>query len=122
MIASETPYKLAEIIRETWPGLYKKPQKDYDKSSINILQNSTKKVMKFTVYSKDGCPYCTKVQQVLELAELQHVVYKLNVDFTKEEFYSEFGNGSTFPQVIVDDKHIGGCTDTVEYLKEQNLV
>ena len=79
--------------------------------------------MKFTVYSKDGCPYCTKVQQVLELAELPHVVYKLGVDFTKEEFYSEFGQGSTFPQVILNDQtHLGGCTDTVQYLKEQNLV
>jgi glutaredoxin 3 len=75
-----------------------------------------------TVYSKNGCPYCTKVQQVLELAELQHVVYKLGVDFSREEFYAEFGQGSTFPQVIVDEKHIGGCTDTVQYLKEQNLV
>jgi glutaredoxin len=78
--------------------------------------------MKFTVYSKDGCPYCTKVQQVLQLAELQHVVYKLNRDFTREEFYGKFGNGSTFPQVTVDEKNIGGCTDTVQYLKEQKLV
>ena len=68
--------------------------------------------MKFTVYSKDGCPYCTKVQQVLELTELPYVTYKLNTDFSREEFYAEFGQGSTFPQVIVDDKHI----------KEQNLV
>ena len=111
MITSETPYKLAEIIRDTWPQLY----------TLNNFQND-KKDMKFTVYSKDGCPYCTKVQQVLELAQLQHVVYKLNTDFTRDEFYSEFGEGSTFPQVIVDDKHIGGCTDTVQYLKEQNLV
>jgi len=78
--------------------------------------------MKFTVYSKDGCPYCTKVKQVLELAELQHVVYKHGVDFTREEFYNEFGHGSTFPQVIVDQEHIGGCTDTVQYLRENNLV
>jgi glutaredoxin len=111
MISSETPYKLAEIIRDTWPQLY----------SLNNFQNN-KKDMKFTVYSKDGCPYCTKVQQVLELAQLQHVVYKLNTDFTRDEFYAEFGEGSTFPQVIVNDKHIGGCTDTVQYLKEQNLV
>ncbi len=46
----------------------------------------------------------------------------LNEDFTKDQFYAEFGQGSTFPQVIVDDKHIGGCIDTVQYLKEQNLV
>ena len=78
--------------------------------------------MKFTIYSKDGCPYCTKVEQVLQLADLKHVVYKLNTDFTREEFYAEFCQGSTFPQVIVDDKHIGGCSDTVQYLKEQNLV
>lgn len=78
--------------------------------------------MNFTIYSKDGCPYCTKVQQVLELAGLAHVVYKLNTDFSREEFYSEFGQGSTFPQVIVNDSHIGGCSDTIQYLKEQKLV
>jgi glutaredoxin len=79
--------------------------------------------MKFTVYSKDGCPYCSRIQEVLELANLQHVVYKLNTDFTREEFYSEFGQGSTFPQVILNDQtHLGGCTDTVRYLQEQKLV
>ena len=30
MISSETPYKHAEIIRETWPGLYRKPKKTYN--------------------------------------------------------------------------------------------
>lgn len=78
--------------------------------------------MKFTVYSKDGCPYCTKIEQVLQLANLQYVVYKLGTDFTREEFYSEFGSGSTFPQVLLDDKHLGGCTDTVKYLQENNIV
>jgi glutaredoxin len=78
--------------------------------------------MKFTVYSKDGCPYCSKVEQVLQLASLDYVVYKLGENFTREQFYAEFGQGSTFPQVIVNDEHIGGCTDTVQYLKENNLV
>ena len=31
MISSETPYKLAEIIRDTWPGLYGKPEVSYNK-------------------------------------------------------------------------------------------
>jgi len=78
--------------------------------------------MTFTIYSRDGCPYCTKVTQVLQLAELKHVVYKLNRDFTREEFYEKFGNGSTFPQVLKDETHLGGCTDTVKYLREQKLV
>lgn len=79
--------------------------------------------MKFTVYSKDGCPYCSKIEQVLELTNLEHKVYKLNEDFTRDQFYSEFGQGSTFPQVILNDQeHLGGCTDTVKYLQEQNII
>ena len=78
--------------------------------------------MTFTVYSKDGCPYCSKIEQVLQLTNLEHVVYKLGEHFGREAFYSKFGEGSTFPQVIVDENHIGGCTDTIKYLKEQKIV
>jgi hypothetical protein len=31
MISSETPYKLAEIIRDTWPGLYRPSKIPYNK-------------------------------------------------------------------------------------------
>jgi len=76
----------------------------------------------FTVYSKDGCPYCTKVIEVLQLAGLSHRVYKLDEHFDKKSFYGQFGQGSTFPQVVIDSTNIGGCTDTVKYLKENSLV
>jgi glutaredoxin len=78
--------------------------------------------MTFVVYSKDGCPFCTKVQRVLELSEQKHVVYKLNEDYTRTEFYDKFGQGSTFPQVVLNETHLGGCTETVSYLRENNLV
>ena len=78
--------------------------------------------MNFTVYSKPECPYCYKVKQVLELTGSNFVVYNLNEDFTKEEFYIEFGEGSTFPQVLCDEKKLGGCTDTVKFLKERQVV
>jgi glutaredoxin-related protein len=50
------------------------------------------------------------------------VIYKLNRDFTREEFYDKFGEGSTFPRVVKDDELIGGCMETVKYLREQKLV
>tara|TARA_B100001248_G_scaffold81787_1_gene59547 strand:- start:867 stop:1103 length:237 start_codon:yes stop_codon:yes gene_type:complete len=78
--------------------------------------------MKFTVYSKNGCPYCNKVEKVLQLAKLQHVVYKLGTDFDREEFYSKFGEGSTFPRVTMDEEIIGGCSETVKFLREKNIV
>ena len=76
----------------------------------------------FTVYSREGCPYCTKVVKVLEMAGLNHVVYKLDEHFDKKSFYGQFGEGSTFPQVVVDSTNLGGCTETVKYLQEHNLV
>ncbi len=76
----------------------------------------------FTVFSKDGCPYCTKIQEVLDLAGLSYVTYKLGKDFDRKSFYGEFGEGSTFPQVVVNGKKLGGCTDTVKYLQEKQLV
>ena len=78
--------------------------------------------MNFTVYSKEGCPFCTKVVQVLQLAKLNHVVYELDDHFDRESFYGQFGQGSTFPQVVLNGTNLGGCTETVQYLKENKLV
>ena len=78
--------------------------------------------MNFTVYSKENCPYCTKIKQVLELSECKHIIYTLDQDFTREEFYAEFGEGSTFPQIICNDTKLGGCVDTIKFLKEQQIV
>ena len=78
--------------------------------------------MNFTVYSRDGCPYCVKIAEVLHLAELKHVIYKLDRDFDGESFYGQFGQGATFPQVVLNTENLGGCTETVQYLKENNLV
>ena len=78
--------------------------------------------MNFTVYSKDNCPFCKKIKMVLELTGSNFVVYNLNEHFTKEEFYSEFGEGSTFPQVLCDHEKLGGCVDTIQFLKEQKIV
>ena len=78
--------------------------------------------MNFTVYSKDGCPYCEKVTEVLDWTKLTYVVYNLGEHFDKNSFYEEFGNGSTFPQVQVDGKKLGGCVDTIKYLRENKIV
>ena len=78
--------------------------------------------MNFAVYTRDGCPYCTSVKQVLEGKGYNYVEYKLGVDFQREAFYNQFGQGATFPQVTLNSTNLGGCTDTVRYLKEQNLI
>lgn len=76
----------------------------------------------FAVYSKDGCPYCDKIQKVLEMTKQSFVVYKLGVDFDREQFYNEFGEGSTFPRVICNEELLGGCTETIQWLREQKVI
>ena len=78
--------------------------------------------MNFIVYSKENCPYCYKVKQVLELTGSDFDVITLGEDFTRQEFYAKFGHGSTFPQVVCDDKELGGCIDTIRFLREQQVI
>ena len=78
--------------------------------------------MNFAIFSKDGCPYCEKVKNVMELTKVSHVAYNLDEHFDRKSFYGEFGEGSTFPQVVVDGKKLGGCVDTIQYLKENKIV
>ncbi len=75
----------------------------------------------FTVYSKDGCPFCKQIVDVLGLSELRYVEYKLDRDFTREAFYEQFGTGATFPQVVMNGDNLGGCQESIQYMKEHNI-
>ena len=78
--------------------------------------------MTYTVYSKPSCPFCVKVIRALELAEVKYVELKLDTDFTREEFISRFGK-TTFPRVLLNNETLlGGCNETVQYLRENRLL
>ena len=78
--------------------------------------------MNFTIYSKDNCPYCYKVKTVMELTGSEYKVLELGEHFTKEDFYSIFGEGSTFPQVLCNGDTIGGCIDTIKFLRDRRVI
>ena len=74
-----------------------------------------------TIYSKTGCPYCIKLIKVVEYEELSHVVYVLDRDYTREEFYEKFGEGSTFPQLVLDGIHLGGCKESIQHMQKEKI-
>ena len=74
-----------------------------------------------TIYSKEGCPYCSKLIKVVEYEELPHVVYELDRDYTREEFYDKFGEGSTFPQLVLDGIHLGGCQESIKHMQKEKI-
>jgi glutaredoxin 3 len=78
--------------------------------------------MNIKVYSKTGCPYCDKIKSILDQRGMDYSMYLLDEDFTRDEFYEEFGVGTTFPQVIFDEEKIGGCRESIQYLVNKNLI
>ena len=75
----------------------------------------------FTVYSKDGCTHCKQIIEVLGLSELNYVEYKLDIDFSKGAFYGQFGEGATFPQVVLNGDNLGGTKESIKYMKEKDI-
>ena len=73
------------------------------------------------IYSRSGCPYCEKIKQVMEFEEVQHITYELDRDFTREEFYDKFGGGSTFPQLTINDIHLGGCQESIKHMQKEKI-
>ncbi len=78
--------------------------------------------MKAVFYSKDNCQWCERVKMLFETLKIDYLEYKYQKDFTKDQFYAEFGEGSTFPQVSIDSEHVGGFKDTLQYLQEKDLL
>lgn len=74
------------------------------------------------IYSRAGCPYCSKIVEVFRSKGWSFTEYKLNEQFTRDQFNKQFGPGSTFPQVILNGRRMGGCTDTVKYLRENKFL
>lgn len=78
--------------------------------------------MRFTIYSKYGCSYCKQIKLLFELNEFKFVELHLDRDFDREEFAEKFGGGSTFPQVVLNDRvNLGGCINTIKYLQEKDI-
>jgi len=57
------------------------------------------------------------------MKDLPFTLYKLDEDFSKEEFIKEFGEGSTFPRVKnFEGELIGGAKETLIYLKDNGIM
>jgi len=74
------------------------------------------------IYTRPGCPYCTKIKEVYNMKGWTYTEYVLDRQFTREQFRSEFGPGATFPQVLINGQRMGGCTETVKFLRETKLL
>ena len=79
-----------------------------------------------TIYGRLSCPYCVRAKNLAE--KLKNAVENFDYRYidiieqgmTKEYIAKIIGKPvHTVPQVLIDDKSIGGCTDFEALMHEQ---
>jgi len=77
-----------------------------------------------TIYTKDNCSYCEKAKALLKGLDLTYEEKKYGTDFkTPEELFKLVNKQvRTMPQIVIDEKLIGGYNQLVEYFVEKGKV
>jgi glutaredoxin 3 len=67
---------------------------------------------KVTIYTRDFCGYCSAAKSLLDSKGVSYDEFNAtsNPAF-RQEMMSRAPGRSTFPQIFINDMHIGGCDD-----------
>ncbi len=68
-----------------------------------------------TVFSREGCPFCSRAKGMLSRAGIRFEELVLNRDYT-EATLRAVSRRSTVPQVFINGEYIGGCEEVETYL------
>jgi glutaredoxin-like protein len=71
-----------------------------------------------TVFSRDGCPFCVRAKGMLRDAGIEFEELVLNQDYTDRTLRAVSTN-TTYPQVFIDGKLIGGSDELATWLAER---
>jgi glutaredoxin 3 len=65
---------------------------------------------KIEIYTRPACGYCTRAKMLLERKGAEFTEIDANDGEARSEMIKRSGR-ATYPQIFIDDKHIGGCDD-----------
>jgi glutaredoxin 3 len=77
---------------------------------------------KVEIYSRRLCGYCSMAKRLLEDYQIPYVEYDAtgNADL-RAEMIQRAGGAYTFPQIFVDDRHVGGASELYRWEREGGL-
>ena len=76
--------------------------------------------MYIQVYGKKNCPQCEQAKALLESKSLGYEY--IDLDSNIEAMQEARAKGwRSVPQIIINDKHVGGYKDVVEFLTKENV-
>ncbi len=77
--------------------------------------------MQVKMYTKEFCAFCFAAKRLLTKRGISYEEILLTGDVSKEQEMRELTGGYTVPQILIDDKAIGGYTELVELDMEGEL-
>ena len=75
--------------------------------------------MNVEIYSKTNCVFCDKAK--MRLQKYNPKIHILDEDFSRDDFFKKFPNARTFPQIMINQEHVGGYAELIKWL-EKNLL
>ena len=74
-----------------------------------------------TIYTRPGCGYCARALSVLEKKGADFTEIEAGMDPARRKEMMERSGRSTFPQIFVGEKHIGGCDEMMSLERRGEL-
>ena len=76
-------------------------------------------IMNVEIYSKTNCIFCERAK--IKLQSHNPKIHMLDQDYTKEDFFKKFPNAKTFPQILINNEHVGGYSDLRSWLEKNSF-
>lgn len=76
------------------------------------------------IYTSTTCPYCLKAKKLFQMLKLKYTEYNVEKDFDKmcNELSEKYNRQiTTVPQIIINNKYIGGYSDLETIYKNNEL-
>ena len=70
--------------------------------------------MEVEIFSKTNCVFCEKAKMLLQKHSPK--IHMLDKDYTREDFFRKFPHAKTFPQIIINEQHVGGYHELEKWL------
>lgn len=75
--------------------------------------------MKVTIWSKTPCPYCDQAKALLKQRGIDYEERNISEGtWTKEQLLEAVPNARAVPQIIINNKLVGGFTELRKYIEE----
>ena len=72
--------------------------------------------MKITIYTQDMCGYCTEAIKEFETRDWEYTSHNIKHPDNYDNLKTLLPDVKTVPQIWIDDEHIGGYDQLMEWL------